>query len=485
MAPTTKSQAGSQPGRARAARGGSGLPPGPALPAAASTLAWMFRPIELMEACGKRYGEPYTMRLFGFPPIVVVHTPESVKQIFTDDGETYAAGRFNQSLAPLLGDKSVLMLDGAEHLRHRRLLLPPFHGERMQRYGEAMLALTDACIDRWPIGERFPLHPDMQDATLSVILRTVFGFEAGPRYEEFKRRMKKILALGSSPLLLVPAVRKDLGPRSPWGAFRRALAAGDEYLLAEIAERRRTGYRSDDILSLLLDARDEAGEPMSDAELRDELVTLLVAGHETTATALTWAVRWTLATPGLPARLRKEIREACAAAGVTQLDAKLAAELPLVDAIAREALRLNPVIPLVGRIAEKPVHLAGYDLPAGTPIVCSIVLAHRRPEVYPDPLRFDPDRFLHKKFTPSELFPFGGGTRRCIGMAFALYEMRVVLARIFERTSLTLAPTKPIRVQRRSITLMPSDGLFVRLDAPPSNRARSTSGGASTNGAHG
>lgn len=441
-----------------------GLPPGPRIPTIASTLLWMFRPIELMEQSAKRYGEPYSMRLLGFPPIVVVHTPEAVKQIFTDDGETFAAGRFNRALAPLLGDKSVLMLDGPEHLRHRRLLLPPFHGERMQRYGEAMLSLTDACIDHWKVGERFPLHPDMQDVTLSVIIRTVFGFELGPRFEEFRTRMKRILKLGATPTLLVPALRKDLGPRSPWGAFRRALASGDDYLLGEIRDRRRTGHRGDDILSLLLDARDEEGKPMSDAELRDELVTLLVAGHETTATALAWAVRWTLATPGLLARVRKEIDDACAKHGLTRLDPARAAELPLVDAIAREAMRLNPVIPLVGRVTEKPVRIANFDLPAGTPIVCSIVLAQRRPEVYPDPLRFDPDRFLHKKFTPSEMFPFGGGLRRCIGMAFALYEMRIVLARIFERAELTLAPTRPIRVQRRSITLMPSDGLFVRLE---------------------
>ncbi len=440
------------------------LPRGPRIPSFASTLLWMFRPIELMEATAKRYGEPYSMRLLGFPPIVVVHRPEAVKQIFTDDGETFAAGRFNRALAPLLGDKSVLMLDGAEHLRHRRLLLPPFHGERMQRYGEAMMSLTDACIDRWQTGERFALHPHMQDVTLSVIIRTVFGFEEGPRFEEFRTRMKRILALGATPLLLIPLLRKDLGPRSPWGAFRRALAQGDEYLLGEIADRRRTGERSHDILSLLLDARDEDGKPMSDGELRDELVTLLVAGHETTATALTWAVRWTLATPGLLQRVRKEIDEACAKHGLAKLDPARAAELPLVDAIAREAMRLNPVIPLVGRVTEKPVRIANFDLPAGTPIVCSIVLAQRRPEVYPDPLRFDPDRFLNKKFTPSELFPFGGGIRRCIGMAFALYEMRIVLARIFERAELRLAPRRPVRVERRSITLMPSEGLLVRLD---------------------
>jgi cytochrome P450 len=192
---------------------------------------------------------------------------------------------------------------------------------------------------------------------------------------------------------------------------------------------------------------------------------LLVAGHETTATALAWAVRWTLATPALAYRVREEIKEALRTDGTTRLTAARAAELPLVDAICREALRLNPVIPLVGRILERPTRVAGYDLPEGTPVACSIYLAQRRAEVYPEPTRFDPSRFLGKKYSPAELFPFGGGVRRCIGINFALYEMRIVLARIFERTSLVLAGTRPIREERRAITLMPSEGLLVKVAA--------------------
>jgi cytochrome P450 len=441
------------------------LPPGPRIPKLASTMMWMRRPFALMDMCAKRFGEPYTMSLVGLPKIVMTYTPETVKQIFADDGETYAAGKFNQSLSALLGDKSVLMLDGSEHRRHRRLLLPPFHGERMQSYGEAMLAATDAAIDGFAPGSVFALHPHMQDVTLRVILRTVFGFEEGPRFDEMRRRMKRILELGSWPPLLIPFVRVDLGPRSPWGKFRRAVDEGDAYLFEEIAERRRTGARGTDVLSLLLDARDDDGNPMSDAELRDELTTLLVAGHETTATALAWAVRWTLATPGLAYELRTAIADARRADGTPRLTAARAAELPLVDAICREALRLNPVVPFVGRILQRPTWVAGYDLPEGTPVACSIYLAQRRPEVYPDPHRFDPSRFLGKKLSPSEFFPFGGGMRRCIGMAFALYEMRIVLARLFERAQLTLASTRPIREERRSITLMPSEGLLVRMAA--------------------
>lgn len=441
------------------------LPPGLRIPKVASTMMWMRDPFGLMDRCARRFGEPYTMSLFGFPPIVVTYTPETVKEIFADDGETFAAGKFNQSLAALLGDKSVLMLDGAEHLRHRRLLLPPFHGERMKAYGEVMLAAADAQIDGWSQGDAFALHPHMQEITLRVIIRTVFGFEEGPRFDEMMRRMKRILELGAWAPLLIPAMQVDLGRHSPWGKFRRAVAHGDAYLFEAIAERRSTGARGNDVLSLLLDARDEEGKPMTDAELRDELTTLLVAGHETSATALAWAVRWTLGTPGLAYRLRTEIADANRADGTKRLTATRAAELPLVDAICREALRLNPVVPLVGRILERPAPVAGYELPAGTPVVCSIYLAQRRPEVYPDPTRFDPSRFLGKKLTPSEFFPFGGGMRRCIGMSFALYEMRIVLARIFERAQLSLASPRPIRAVRRSITLSPSEGLLVRVAA--------------------
>lgn len=441
------------------------LPPGLRVPKVASTLMWMRKPFAMMDDAAKRFGEPYTLRLAGLPPIVMTYTPEVVKHIFADDGETYVAGKFNKSLAPLLGDKSVLMLDGAEHLRHRRLLLPPFHGERMQRYGQAMLDATDNAIDGWSSKEPFALHPHMQDVTLRVILRTVFGFEAGPRFDEMMRRMKRILELGAWPPLLLPFMQVDLGPYSPWGKFRRAKDDGDAYLFEAIAERRRTGARGADVLSLLLDARDEAGQPMTDNELRDELTTLLVAGHETTATALAWAVRWTLGTPGLAYRLRTDIADACKKDGTERLTAARAAELPLVDAICRESLRLNPVIPLIGRILEKPARIGAFDLPEGTAIACSIYLAQRRPEVYPEPTRFDPSRFLGKKLAPSEFFPFGGGIRRCIGMAFALYEMRIVLARIFERTNLVLAGTNPVREVRRAITLMPSEGLLVKLAA--------------------
>ncbi len=437
------------------------LPPGPKLPSLLLTWQWLRRPFELLDECAERYGETFTMRFAGFPPLVWYSRPEDVKEIFADDGGLLHAGKFNLSLRAFLGDHSVLMLDGKEHMRHRRLLLPPFQGERMQAYGQTMLDVTDDSIDRWPEHAPFTLHAQMQAITLQVILRTVFGVDEGPRLVRHSKVLTELLDIGAWAPLLLRFLQVDLGPLSPWGRYVRKRDESDALFNEVIAERRAKGTAGrTDVLSLLLDARDEEGHPMTDAELHDELGTLLVAGHETTATALTWAFRWILETPSIAARLHEEIAQAESKGPLTP---ERVAKLELVDAVAREALRLQPVIPLVGRILDRPAKVGGYDLPAGTGVLCSIYLAQRRPEVYPNPSRFDPDRFLGKKFSPNEFFPFGGGVRRCIGMAFALYEMKMVLARVLARTTLARATARPVRVVRRSITLTPSEGLPVRL----------------------
>jgi cytochrome P450 len=354
------------------------------------------------------------------------------------------------------------MLDKREHLRQRRLLLPPFHGERMHAYGHAMLDLADESVDSWPIGKPFSVHRKLQAITLRVILRTIFGVDAGARFDQLETQITELTDIAAWAPLLLPFMQVDLGPYSPWGRYKRKSAVGDAMLLAEIAGRRRMGTAGrSDVLSMLIDARDEQGAPMSDAELRDELVTLLIAGHETTATALAWALRWILASPSVHERLVEEIR------GAVENGAPMPeriATLELLDAVVRETLRLQPVIPIVGRILDHDATIGGYALPAGTGVLCSIYLAQRRPSVYPDSGRFDPDRFIGKKLTPYEFFPFGGGVRRCIGMAFALYEMKMVLARVLARARLRLAKSGSIRVIRRSITLAPAGGLPVVLD---------------------
>jgi len=437
------------------------LPPGPTYPSLVTTWHWLQRPYEFLEECRSRYGDTFSLYFRGLPQLVMYSRPEDVKEIFADDGELLHAGEFNLSLRAFLGEHSVLMLDGAEHRRHRKLLLPPFHGERMQAYGQTMLDAADASIDRWPVLAPFALHARMQAITLQVILRTVFGVDGAARLERFDRVITELLDIAAWPPLLIPLMQRDLGRWSPWGRYVRKRRESDGMIYSEIRERRAGGStRRTDVLSMLLDARDEHGQPMSDEELHDELVTLLVAGHETSATALAWTFRWLLEKPEIASRVRAELRAAEADGPLT---AERIAKLDLLDAVAREALRLQPVVPLVGRILKRPARVGGYDLPAGVGVVCSIYLAQRRAEAYPDPNEFDPDRFLGKKLSPNEFFPFGGGLRRCIGMSFALYEMKMVLARVLQRTDLALAARRPVRVVRRSITMTPSEGLRVRL----------------------
>jgi cytochrome P450 len=433
------------------------LPPSSNHPAVWSTYNWLRRPYPYLDELSRGLGETFRMPLLRFT-LNVFSNPEHVREIFSEGPEVMEAGSVNRVLAPLLGDRSVLMTDGREHLRKRKLLLPPFHGERMQSYGQTMLAVTDDIIDAFPHGPSFSLHPFMQDATLRVIIRTVFGFE-GARASEMAARMKPVLELGAWTPLLLPFMQFDLGQWSPYGRFRLAAARADELLYQEIARRRAESSRGSDILSLLLDARDEDGAPMTDGELRDELVTLLVAGHETTATGLVWALRWLLDAPELLAELLAEL----AKLGNTPSPADLAKN-ELLDATAREALRLYPVVPIVGRQLTTDRRIGGFDLSKGELVACSIYLAHRRPEAFPDPERFDPKRFLGKKLSAYEFFPFGGGIRRCIGMAFALHEMKIVLGRILMRTDLELAlANRAVTGVRRSVVLMPSGGLRVRL----------------------
>lgn len=430
-------------------------PPSTGHSSAYATYKWIFDPYAYLSDLRRRLGETFRLPILGLD-LNVFSNPEDVKEIFSDNGETLEAGRFNRTLAPLLGDRSVLMADGAAHRRKRKLLLPPFHGERMQAYGRAMLDITDEAIDSLPHGTPFSFHPPMQDVTLRVIIRTVFGFE-GRRLEEMVKTTKHLLELGTWTPLLLPAMQFDLGRFSPYGRFRLAVAESDKLLYQEIAERRRTGQRGPDILSLLLDARDEAGDPMSAEELRDELVTLLVAGHETTATGLTWAMRWLLESP----ETVRELRGAIEALGPDPSPEQIA-KIELLDATARESLRLVPIIPIVGRVLAKDMTIGGYDFKKDDMVVCSIYLAHRRPEAFANPNTFDPHRFLGRKVSAYELFPFGGGVRRCIGMAFALYEMKMVLARVLMRTDLSLAePHKPVRQVRRAITITPAEGLRV------------------------
>jgi cytochrome P450 len=380
---------------------------------------------------------------------VMLFDPALVRQVFQGPHEGLNAGEANQLLGPILGRRSVLVLDGAEHLRHRKLMLPPFHGRRMQLYEDVVRDAADAEIDAWPVGEPFALLPSLQSLTLRVIVRAVFGYEPGRPEEELRRRLRAMVAPVAQPrgmlsLFLLPRLGLNRGRRK----FEEARQAVDALLYAEIEERRadRDLAERDDVFSALLLAEDANGERLSAGEVRDELVTLLVAGHETTATGLAWTFELLLREPAVLARAQS-------------------GDDAYLDAIVKESLRLRPVIPAVGRIVRgAPFELAEFMIPEGVELNPSIRVIHMREDLYPQAKRLRPERFLGPDAPDTYTWiPFGGGTRRCLGASFAQMEMRVALRRILERTSLRPLARRPDRAQFRAITLAPKHGVRVSL----------------------
>jgi cytochrome P450 family 135 len=431
----------------------SALPPGPRLPRLIQDVGWIARPLPWLQRCHARYGDMFTLNIAQEGEWVMLAHPDHVKQVFTGDPAVFHAGEGNVVLRPVLGPNSVLLLDDAPHIAQRRLMLPSFHGERMQRYESAMTAVAEEEVRRWPTGEPFPLLPRMQSVTLEVIMRAVFGFRDRDRLADLRARLGRML--DQTTRLRDMMVMALLGPErvESAGLFRRALAPVDELVLDEIRTRRTADDLADrdDVLSLLVQARHEDGSPMSDAELRDELFTLLIAGHETTATSLSWAVERLVRHPQKWERLRAEALDGDGA---------------YADAVAKETLRLRPVLPIVVRRLVRPVEIGGWPLPAGTQVTPCIHLVHRRPDVYPEPYAFRPERFLSQPPGTYTWIPFGGGTRRCLGATFALFEMKTVLGVIARAAPLRPARPARERVARRVITLIPQRGAEVVMDGP-------------------
>jgi cytochrome P450 len=418
------------------------LPPGPRMPRALQTAIWFGNAQWLLAQSAARFGDMFTLRIAHAGTWIVLSDPDHVRQVFTGDPRVFHAGEGNQILLPLLGEHSVLLLDEGAHLEQRKLLLPPFHGKHMQRYGELMAEIAAAEIEGWPRDQPYRLRPRMQALTLEIILRAVFGLGEGERLMRLRTELRRLLNMVTNPRMMVfPAI---LGPQrlARMKLFQRDVARIDGPIYEEIAERRRASdlAERDDILSLLLRTRHEDGSPMSDVELRDELVTLLVAGHETTATALAWAVERLIRHPDKLDRLTEETR---------------AGETEYLDAVITETLRLRPVISMVARRLTEPVEIGSWALPAGVVVEPSIYLVHRRPDVYPEPERFLPERFIDNPPGTYTWIPFGGGVRRCLGGAFAQFEMQVVLAELVRRRRLEPARPEPERVKRRAITETP------------------------------
>src|SRR5215211_4883338 len=422
-----------------------GLPAGPRRPGALQSLEYGLDPYGYFRRAQRRFGDVFTVHVVGEEWVMLAH-PDAVREVFGHGPDELDSGQANFPLRPILGTRNVLLLDGAEHLRRRKLVLPPFHGARMKAYAEIISSVARRDLDGWPVGTPFPVLPHMQGVTFEVIMRAVFGVEEASRLDRLRRILRQLLSWTADWRRAV--VFGFLGPERVMAlrGFRRQLAEVD----AEIARRGEAGDLAErkDVLSLLLRARDEDGRPLSDGELRDELVTLLVAGHETTAAALAWTLGELADAPAVQERL---------AAG----------EEGLSEAVVTETLRLHPPVPLGAlRRLRTPLRIAGHDLPAGATVAACALLVHRRPDLYERPDASVPDRFLGAKPLAGGWLPFGGGVRRCVGAAFAQFEARLVVEELARRFVLAQLPgRRPRGIGRRGIVLVPRHG--GRLVATP------------------
>ncbi|MBD0266398.1 MAG: cytochrome P450, partial [Tolypothrix sp. Co-bin9] len=420
-------------------------------------------PIQTLESSRQQYGDIYYTEFNSFPPQLVISDPQAIQEIFTADSKLFESGAGNQIIQPLVGANSLILLDGDRHVQQRKLLMPPFHGERMRAYGQIIRDITEQVASQWTIEQPFVARSSMQDISLQVILRSVFGLKEGERYQQIKQVLIAMLNTFNSPLsatlLFFKSLQRDLGAWSPWGKFVRRKQLLDQLLYQEINERREQGKTDgEDILSLLMSARDEAGQPMSDVELRDELMTMLFAGHETTAIALAWALYWIHYIPEVREKLLQELNSI----DIANADPMAIAQLPYLNAVCSETLRIYPVAFFcLPRILRTDMQFMGYDLPKGMYLSICIYLTHQRPDIYPEPKRFRPERFLERQFSPYEFLPFGGANRRCIGAAFAMFEMKLVLATILSRYSLELLDKVPLQPVRRGIVFAPPGGVHM------------------------
>jgi cytochrome P450 len=435
------------------------LPPGSRWPAAVQFLAVWTRPGGAVMRLRRRYGTRFTSRLPFQLPFVVLSDPEQIKELFLASPEDVHPGEGAWILEPVVGRYSLILLDEALHLEHRRLLLPAFHGERMQRLAGLMAALTAEEMSSWPVDEPVELHPRLQRLTLEIILRAVFGLSVGERLDGLRASLAQVLSFAESPIsLLLPSLQR----RAPWlpslRRLRRALAATDALIFEQVAARRERlargeGLDAPDVLTMLLQARHEDGSLMDDRELRDELMTALVAGHETTASQLSFAFVHLARAPQVMERLRVSL-----AAGD---DAYLTATV-------NEILRLRPVLPNAEpRLAKVPITIGGWEYPVGTSLVASSYLVHHDPEIYPDPFDFRPERFLGVTPGTYTWIPFGGGRRRCLGAAFAVEELKLVLAEAVRRFDLAAVEPRVERARRRSVTVSPDRRATVILTLRP------------------
>jgi cytochrome P450 len=423
------------------------------MPTVLQTIGWWSRPIAFLERCRARYGKHFTIRLLAQSPFVVLSDPEEIKALFQAPPDVLHPGEGAYILEPVVGPNSVILLDEDPHMEQRKLLLPAFHGEKMQRLSGLMAELTERELDSLPLEEPVALHPRLQRLTLEIILRAVFGLERGAQLDRLRELLTEVLAFGDSPISLLPPARRLLAGRGRLGRFERAGAEADRLIYELIDERRRSDGGGDDVLALLLGARHSDESPMTPQELRDELITALVAGHETTASQLAWAVDRLGREGDVQRRLHAEI------------DAPDGQDSYLIATI-NEILRHRPVLPNPEpRLVKKPFQLGDFTYQPGVVLFASAYLVQHDPEIYPDPYAFRPERFLDNQPGTYTWIPFGGGRRRCLGASFALLEMRIVLRCLLRRFSLCSAGAPATTTRRRGITIRPPRDTMVMLSA--------------------
>ncbi|MGF1481422.1 MAG: cytochrome P450 [Cyanophyceae cyanobacterium] len=429
------------------------IPAGPKDPAALQTFSVIAQPIKFLETCAERYGNTFTLNLLGTSaPVVCFSHPQTINQILSADPENFEWGKLTYVFRPLTGPQSLILLDGQQHRKMRHLVMPPLHGQRLHTYSQLIVEITQAAIASWPVGSTVCMRKLMSEISIEVILRVVFGLQPGPRYSQLKQLLKAFLEYVCTPLhslqFFLPQLQQNCGQWSPWGRFIGQQQQIDRLLYEEIASRREA--TGEDILSLLIAARDEQNQPLTTAQLRDQLITLLLLGHETTASALCWAMYWIHKHDLVQKRLWQELNSLS--------EPMAATKLPYLNAVCAETLRIYPIALISQpRLLKNPLQLEDYQFTPGTVLIPCIYLSHHRSEVYPEPHKFEPERFLEGNFSPYEYLPFGGGYRSCIGQALSLFEMKLVLATILSQYQLALCE-QSVRPIRRGITIVPSGG---------------------------
>ncbi|MDJ0724895.1 MAG: cytochrome P450 [Prochloraceae cyanobacterium] len=436
------------------------LPDGPKLHPIVQSINWIRKPLQYLEECAEKYGNIFTIKLSGVKPLVIISDPEAIKQIFTFQSENINVSSKNNLLLPIIGENSLLLLNGSRHKRERKIIMPSFHGEKVKSYAETICKITEKVASQWEIDRSFPAIAATQTITLEVIIQTVFGFRTGKRYEEIKPLLENWAKILSSPagasFLFFKFLQIDLGAWSPWGNFIRNRQQINDLLQAEIEDRRaHPEQQGNDILSLMLSARDEAGQPMNDEQLKGELLTLLLAGHRTTAISLAWAFYWINHKIEIKEKLLQEIDSLG-----ENPDPIAISRLPYLTAFCQEVLRIYPVFPTaLARMPKSRFTLMGRQFEAGTVLMPCIYLTHHREDLYPNSKEFRPERFLERQYTNYEFIPFGGGVRLCVGYALAMLEMKLVVATILSKYELALVDNELPKPKRTGLSLAPSNGI--------------------------